>query len=50
MLAREVPYISLWHKTNFAIAQRSLDGLHLSPIADFHFLQHVARADTATAN
>jgi peptide/nickel transport system substrate-binding protein len=43
-LAREVPYVSLWHKTNFAIAQRSLTGLHLSPIADFHFLQHVSRA------
>jgi peptide/nickel transport system substrate-binding protein len=47
VLAREVPYISLWHKTNFVIAQRSLAGLHLSPIADFHFLQHVARAGTA---
>ena len=43
LLAHEVPYISLWHKTNFAIAQRSLAGVHLSPIADFHFLQHVAR-------
>ncbi len=46
VLAREVPYISLWHKTNFAIAQRDLVGLRLSPIADFHFLQHVARAGT----
>jgi peptide/nickel transport system substrate-binding protein len=50
VLAREVPYISLWHKTNFAIAQRSLAGVHLSPIADFHFLQHVARASTAAGN
>jgi peptide/nickel transport system substrate-binding protein len=50
VLAREVPYISLWHKTNFAIAQRALTGLHLSPIADFHFLQHVARESTAAAN
>jgi peptide/nickel transport system substrate-binding protein len=47
VLAREVPYISLWHKTNFAIAQRNLVGLRLSPIADFHFLQHVARTGTA---
>jgi peptide/nickel transport system substrate-binding protein len=47
VLAREVPYISLWHKTNFAIARRSLTGLHLSPIADFHFLQHVARTSTS---
>ena len=46
VLAREVPYISLWHKTNFAIARRDLVGLRLSPIADFHFLQHVARAGT----
>jgi peptide/nickel transport system substrate-binding protein len=50
VLAREVPYISLWHKTNFAIARRSILGLRLSPIADFHFLQHVARAGTAAAN
>jgi peptide/nickel transport system substrate-binding protein len=50
VLARDVPYISLWHKTNFVIAQRSLAGLHLSPIADFHFLQHVVRADSTPAN
>ena len=50
LLAREVPYISLWRKTNFAIAQRSLTGLHLSPIADFHFLQHVSRANSVAAN
>ena len=36
---REVPYISLWHKTNFAVAQRDLAGIHLSPIADFHVPQ-----------
>ena len=34
-----VPYISLWHKTNVAIAQRTLTGIHLSPMADFHFLK-----------
>jgi peptide/nickel transport system substrate-binding protein len=50
VLAREVPYISLWHKTNFAIAQRSIHGVRLSPIADFHFLPHVARAGTAAAH
>ncbi len=50
VLAREVAYISLWHKTNFAIARRSLDGVHLSPIADFHFLRHVARISPAAAN
>jgi peptide/nickel transport system substrate-binding protein len=49
IVAREVPYVSLWHKTNFAIAQRSLTGIRLSPIADFHFLRHVARTRTSTA-
>jgi peptide/nickel transport system substrate-binding protein len=43
ILAREVPYISLWHKTNFVIAQRTLAGIRLTPTADFHFLQHVSR-------
>jgi peptide/nickel transport system substrate-binding protein len=50
VLAQEVPYISLWHKTNFAIAHRSIRGVRLSPIADFHFLPHVARAGTAAAH
>jgi peptide/nickel transport system substrate-binding protein len=50
IVAREVPYISLWHKTNFAIAQRSLAGIRLSPTADFHFLRDVARTASPAAN
>jgi peptide/nickel transport system substrate-binding protein len=50
LLAEEVPYVSLWHKTNFAIAQRSLTGVHLSPVADFHFLRDVARVGTVPSN
>jgi peptide/nickel transport system substrate-binding protein len=34
-----VPYISLWHKTNFAISRRSLSGVRLTPLADFRFLR-----------
>jgi peptide/nickel transport system substrate-binding protein len=49
VIARELPYISLWHKTNFAISQRSLTGIRLSPIADFHFLRHVARTPASIA-
>jgi peptide/nickel transport system substrate-binding protein len=49
LVSRELPYISLWHKTNFAIAQRSLSGIRLSPIADFHFLKDVARAGVVAA-
>jgi peptide/nickel transport system substrate-binding protein len=44
-LAETVPYISLWHKRNVAVAQRALVGLRLSPTADLMFLQHVSRAD-----
>ena len=42
-LAEEVPYISLWTKTNVAITQRSVTGVRLSPFADFFFLKHVSR-------
>jgi peptide/nickel transport system substrate-binding protein len=44
ILAREVPYISLWNKTNYAVAQRTLTGIELRPAADFLFLKDVARA------
>ena len=43
ILAEEVPYISLWYKTNFAVVQRTLTGVHLTPYADFFFLKDVAR-------
>jgi peptide/nickel transport system substrate-binding protein len=43
IVAREVPYISLWHKRNVAVAQRTLAGIHLSPLADLVFLKDVAR-------
>ena len=47
LVAQEVPYVSLWHRTNVAVAQRSLTGLHLTPIADFLFLKDVARVRPA---
>jgi peptide/nickel transport system substrate-binding protein len=43
ILAKEVPYISLWDKTNYAIAQRTLAGIHLRPAADLLFLKDVFR-------
>jgi peptide/nickel transport system substrate-binding protein len=45
ILAQDVPYISLWNKTNYAVAQRTLTGITLRPAADFLFLKDVARAD-----
>lgn len=43
LLAREVPYISLWDKTNYAVAQRTLSGIQLKPAADLLFLKDVSR-------
>ncbi len=49
VIAADVPYISLWHKTNVAVAQRDLQGLRLNPLADFSFLKDVSRSG-GTAN
>jgi peptide/nickel transport system substrate-binding protein len=43
IIAVDVPYISLWHIRNFAVAQRTLAGLSLTPLGDFLFLKDVAR-------
>lgn len=43
LIADDVPYISLWYKTNVAIFQPDLHGVTLSPIADFTFLKNVYR-------
>ena len=42
-IASDVPYISLWYKTNVAIFQPDIHGVSLSPIADFTFLKDVYR-------
>jgi peptide/nickel transport system substrate-binding protein len=43
LIAQDVPYISLWYKTNLAVAQPDLRGVQLSPVADFRFLENVSR-------
>jgi peptide/nickel transport system substrate-binding protein len=43
LIAEAAPYISLWHRTNFALAQPSLEGIRLSPQGDFTFLRNVSR-------
>lgn len=45
-VAREAPYISLWWKTNVAVARRDVGGIDVQPIADFTFLKDVARIDS----
>lgn len=48
-VAEDVPYVSLWYKTNVAVAQPGLDGIHLSPSADFTFLRGVTKKSKKTA-
>jgi peptide/nickel transport system substrate-binding protein len=48
LIAADAPLISLWVKTNVAVAQPGLSGLSLTPIADFGFLQRVARDRSAS--
>jgi peptide/nickel transport system substrate-binding protein len=50
VIAEQVPYIGLWHRKNVVVAQRSLAGVALTPIADFLFLKDVARVAPAAAN
>lgn len=47
LIAEDVPYISLWYKTNMAVYQPDLRGVRLSPIADFTFLKDVWRESPA---
>jgi peptide/nickel transport system substrate-binding protein len=42
-IAQDLPYISLWYKTNVAVFQADIHGVSLSPIADFTFLKDVYR-------
>ncbi len=42
-IAELVPYVSLWNKTNFALAQPALAGIRLSPAGDLGFLRNVER-------
>jgi peptide/nickel transport system substrate-binding protein len=47
LIAADVPYISLWYKTNVAVFQPDLSGVRLSAIADFTFLKDVSRRAAA---
>nr|MBA3887842.1 ABC transporter substrate-binding protein [Acidobacteriota bacterium] len=46
VIAQDVPYIGLWYRTNLAVYQPDLEGVRLSPIADYTFLKDVERRST----
>ena len=49
-IAEDVPYISLWYKTNVAIFQPDIHGVTLSPIADLTFLKNVYRQASGSSS
>jgi ABC-type transport system substrate-binding protein len=46
-IAEQVPYISLWHKTNVVVAQPDIEGVTVSPSMDFAFIRQLRRAPPA---
>jgi peptide/nickel transport system substrate-binding protein len=43
LIAEDAPYISLWNRTNVAVAQRTLTGLHLNAVGNFESLKDVVK-------
>jgi peptide/nickel transport system substrate-binding protein len=43
LIAEDVPYVSLWYKTNVAISQPTIAGVRLTPLADFVMLKDVSK-------
>ena len=43
ILAREVPYVSLWYKSNYALVRIGISGVHLGPFGDFSFVPDLRR-------
>ena len=46
IIAADAPYISLWNRTNVAVARRSLSGLHLNAVSDFAALKDVVKTSS----
>jgi peptide/nickel transport system substrate-binding protein len=43
VLAEDAPYISLWYKTNIAVSGTNVEGVTLTPSAEFTFLRNVSK-------
>jgi peptide/nickel transport system substrate-binding protein len=43
VLAEDAPYISLWYKTNVAVSRTQIEGVKLTPSAEFTFLREVTK-------
>jgi peptide/nickel transport system substrate-binding protein len=43
LVAEDAPYIPIWNRVNYIMAQPTLSGLHLNPISDFIALKDVRK-------
>jgi peptide/nickel transport system substrate-binding protein len=43
VVAEDAPYISLWYKTNIAVSGTQIEGVKLTPSAEFTFLRNVTK-------
>ena len=43
LIAEDAPYIAIWNRTNVAVAQRNLSGLHLDTVGNFESLKDVVK-------
>ena len=43
LVAEDAPYIPIWNRVNYIMAQPTLSGLHLNPISDFIALKDVKK-------
>lgn len=43
VIAEDAPYISLWYKTNVAVSRTNIEGVTLTPSAEFTFLRNVSK-------
>lgn len=43
LVAEDAPYISLWNKTNVAVSRTGIEGVKLTPSAEFTFLREVTK-------
>lgn len=43
IIAEDAPYISIWNRTNVAVAQHTLSGLHINAVGDFESLKDVTK-------
>jgi peptide/nickel transport system substrate-binding protein len=49
LIADDVPYISLWYKTNIAVFGTNVEGVTLTPTAEFTFLRNVSKRNHPAA-